>query len=159
MNPHLQILATGFSLTQWDVNIVGRNGRSRAQHWNDVGYIEAYQSIANAGFPNFFYVLGPNCGRAHTSTLFAIERYATSSLAPSIIWCESIGTYSENSYANLILRVIRPIIQGKSSTVEVKASSEAAYNERLHAAIENTVFTDSCGSVRYTSFLFLLENN
>ncbi|KAL4947944.1 hypothetical protein BDW69DRAFT_189723 [Aspergillus filifer] len=117
------VLATGFSLTHWDVSIVGRNGRSRAQHWEDVGYIEAYQSIANVGFPNFFYVLGPNCGRAHTSTLFAIE-----------------------SYTNLILRVTRPIIQGKSSTVEVKASSEAAYNERLHEKINNTVFIDSCGS-------------
>ncbi|KAL4940871.1 hypothetical protein BDV06DRAFT_213134 [Aspergillus oleicola] len=117
------VLATGFSLTHWDVNVIGRNNRSRAQHWEDVGYIEAYQSIANAGFPNFFYVLGPNCGRAHTSTLFAIE-----------------------SYTNLILRVIRPIIQNRASTVEVKASSEAAYNERLHAAINKTVFTDSCGS-------------
>ncbi|KAL4967879.1 flavin-containing monooxygenase [Aspergillus stella-maris] len=117
------VLATGFSLTHWDVSVVGRNGRSRAQHWKDVGYIEAFQSVANAGFPNFFYVLGPNCGRAHTSTLFAIE-----------------------SYTNLILRAIRPIIQGKSSTVEVKASSEAAYNERLHESINKTVFMDSCGS-------------
>lgn len=71
----LQVLATGFSLTHWDVDVRGRAGRSRAQHWADFGYIEAFQSVAMNEFPNFFYILGPNCGRAHTSTLFAIERF------------------------------------------------------------------------------------
>jgi cation diffusion facilitator CzcD-associated flavoprotein CzcO len=68
------VLATGFSLTHWNVEVRGRASRSREDHWKEFGYIEAYQSIAMNGFPNFFYVLGPNCGRAHTSTLFAIEK-------------------------------------------------------------------------------------
>ncbi|KAL4931688.1 flavin-containing monooxygenase [Aspergillus undulatus] len=117
------VLATGFSLTHWDVQLRGRDDRTRAQHWTDFGYIEAYQSVANSGFPNFFYLLGPNCGRAHTSTLFAIESYTT-----------------------LILRVIRPILHHGALTVEVTAASERRYNEQLHAAIDKTVFTDSCGS-------------
>ncbi|KAI9375773.1 hypothetical protein BJX61DRAFT_539504 [Aspergillus egyptiacus] len=117
------VLATGFSLTHWNVEIRGRGNRSREEHWRDFGYIEAYQSIAMSGFPNFFYVLGPNCGRAHTSTLFAIE-----------------------NYTHLILRVIRPILEGRASAVEVKREIERRYNERLHEAIEKTVFTDSCAS-------------
>ncbi|KAL2830915.1 hypothetical protein BDW59DRAFT_177602 [Aspergillus cavernicola] len=117
------VLATGFSLTHWNVEVRGRASRSREEHWNEFGYIEAYQSIGMNGFPNFFYVLGPNCGRAHTSTLFAIE-----------------------NYTHLILRVIRPILEGRASSVEVKRESEQRYNEQLHSAIEKTVFTDSCGS-------------
>ncbi|KAL3475125.1 hypothetical protein BJX99DRAFT_259741 [Aspergillus californicus] len=119
----LQVLATGFSLTHWDVEVRGRASRSREEHWNEFGYIEAYQSIAMNDFPNFFYLLGPNCGRAHTSTLFAIE-----------------------NYTHLILRLIRPVLEGRASAVEVKRESEWRYNEVLHDAIEKTVFTDSCGT-------------
>jgi cation diffusion facilitator CzcD-associated flavoprotein CzcO len=61
-------------LTQYDIELVGRNGRTRAQHWNDFGYKEAYKSIATAEFPNFFYVLGPNSGKGHTSTIYSIEK-------------------------------------------------------------------------------------
>ncbi|PTU25348.1 hypothetical protein P175DRAFT_0521128 [Aspergillus ochraceoroseus IBT 24754] len=117
------ILATGFSLTHWNVEVRGRSNRSREDHWKEFGYIEAYQSIGMNGFPNFFYVLGPNSGRAHTSTLFAIE-----------------------NYAHLILRVIRPILEGRAASVEVKRACEQRYNEELHSAIEKTVFTDSCGT-------------
>ncbi|KAL2861236.1 flavin-containing monooxygenase [Aspergillus lucknowensis] len=117
------VLATGFSLTHWDVDVRGRGNRSREEHWKEFGCIEAYQSIAMNGFPNFFYLLGPNSGRAHTSTLFAIE-----------------------NHTHLILRVVRPILEGRASSVEVKRESEVRYNQQLQSAIEKTVFTDSCGT-------------
>jgi cation diffusion facilitator CzcD-associated flavoprotein CzcO len=69
-----QVLATGFSLTQYNVELTGRNGRTRAEHWNAFGYKEAYKSIAMSEFPNFFYVLGPNSGKGHTSTIYSIEK-------------------------------------------------------------------------------------
>ena len=28
-----------------------------------------------SGFPNFFYVLGPNSGKGHTSAIYSIEKY------------------------------------------------------------------------------------
>lgn len=140
----LQVLATGFSLTHWDVDVRGRAGRSRAQHWDDFGYIEAFHSVAMNEFPNFFYILGPNCGRAHTSTLFAIER------SLSIHIRTPHGNRTDwTSYTHLILRVIRPILEGRASAVEPKHDSERRYNEQLHAAIDKTVFTDSCGTVRF----------
>jgi hypothetical protein len=49
----------------------------------------------------------------------------------------------------LILRVIRPVLEGRASSVEVKRESEQRYKEQLHAAIDQTVFTDSCGTVRF----------
>ncbi|KAJ5364366.1 uncharacterized protein N7496_010079 [Penicillium cataractarum] len=117
------VLATGFSLTQYDVELIGRHGRSRAQHWDDFGYKEAYKSIAMSEFPNFFYVLGPNSGKGHTSTIYSIE-----------------------NYVDLIIQVIAPVIRDQSTFVEVKADSEKKYNEILHEVIGKTIFNNSCFS-------------
>lgn len=69
-----QILATGFEFSQWRADtVIGRNGQSLAQHWEKAGGIEAYKTVAMNGFPNFFYLLGPNAGSGHTSVLFAME--------------------------------------------------------------------------------------
>lgn len=70
-----KVLATGFSLTQYDVELIGRNGHTRMKHWNDFGYKEAFKSIAMSKFPNFFYVLGPNSGKGHTSAIYSMEKY------------------------------------------------------------------------------------
>ncbi|KAK1140889.1 hypothetical protein N8T08_009762 [Aspergillus melleus] len=118
---HAIILATGFALTQWDVDIRGRKGISRKQHWEQYGSKAAFQSIAMSDFPNFFTLIGPNSGRAHTSTLLSIE-----------------------SYTNLILSVIEPVIRGSAHSVEVKASSERQFNRDVHSALEQTVQNTSC---------------
>ncbi|CAG8197738.1 unnamed protein product [Penicillium nalgiovense] len=118
------LLATGFALTQYDVELVGRNGQTRNEHWDNFGYKEAYKSTAMSGFPNFFYVLGPNSGKGHTSTIYSIE-----------------------SYVNLIMKVIAPVIQDRCSFVEVKPESEKDYNVNLHEKIAKTIFNSSCGSV------------
>ncbi|KAH8432470.1 flavin-containing monooxygenase [Aspergillus melleus] len=117
------VLANGFSLTHHDAQLQGRHGRSRTEHWNDMGYIEAFNTVGMSGFPNFFYILGPNSGRGHTSAVHSIE-----------------------SYAVLITRVIKPIISGSALCVEPKLDSERSYNEKLHRALSKTVFTDSCNS-------------
>ncbi|KAJ5109098.1 hypothetical protein N7456_005773 [Penicillium angulare] len=117
------VLATGFSLTQYDVELVGRNGCTRTKHWNDFGYKEAYKSIAMSEFPNFFFVLGLNSGKGHTSTIYSIE-----------------------NYVDLITRVIAPVIRDQSLSVEVKTDKENEYNEALHKAISGTIFNNSCFS-------------
>ncbi|OQE94725.1 hypothetical protein PENNAL_c0003G02615 [Penicillium nalgiovense] len=117
------LLATGFALTQYDVELVGRNGQTRNEHWDNFGYKEAYKSTAMSGFPNFFYVLGPNSGKGHTSTIYSIE-----------------------NYVNLIMKVIAPVIQDRCSFVEVKPESEKDYNVNLHEEIAMTIFNNSCGS-------------
>lgn len=70
-----KLLATGFALTHYDVDLKGSNGRTRKQYWEDYGHKATYKSIAMHGFPNFFYILGPNSGRLYTSTIQMIERY------------------------------------------------------------------------------------
>ncbi|CAG8886881.1 unnamed protein product [Penicillium egyptiacum] len=117
------LLATGFALTQYDVELVGRNGRTRDQHWDNFGYKEAYKSTAMSGFPNFFYVLGPNSGKGHTSAIYSIE-----------------------NYVNLVMKVIAPVIQDRCSFVEVKPDREKDYNVNLHEKIATTIFDSSCRS-------------
>ncbi|RAK81293.1 flavin-containing monooxygenase [Aspergillus fijiensis CBS 313.89] len=69
-----QILATGFSSTQYDTPLYSREGISRQQHWQELGSNMAFESVAMHSFPNFFYILSPRSGRGHTSTLFSIEK-------------------------------------------------------------------------------------
>ncbi|KAL3479650.1 hypothetical protein BJX99DRAFT_268015 [Aspergillus californicus] len=69
------LLANGFDLTHYENNLLGRNGKTREQHWKEYGHKATYKSLAMHGFPNFFYILGPNSGRLYTSTIQIIERY------------------------------------------------------------------------------------
>ncbi|PTU22056.1 hypothetical protein P175DRAFT_0508923 [Aspergillus ochraceoroseus IBT 24754] len=67
------LLANGFALSQYDVRIQGRQGKTREQHWKQHGHKTTFKTIAMHGFPNFFYILGPNSGRLYTSTIQIIE--------------------------------------------------------------------------------------
>ncbi|KAF3400319.1 Baeyer-Villiger monooxygenase [Talaromyces pinophilus] len=116
------LLATGFALTHYDVDLKGRNGRTRKQYWDDYGHKATYKSIAMHGFPNFFYVLGPNSGRLYTSTIQMIE-----------------------SEVEMVIHAIRPILTCQASSVEVKYDSQRSYDVRLHKAINKTVHSNSCG--------------
>ncbi|KAJ5725207.1 uncharacterized protein N7483_006564 [Penicillium malachiteum] len=117
------LLANGFALTHYDVDIKGRNGKTRAQHWKEYGHKATFNTIAMNGFPNFFYILGPNSGRLYTSTIQIIE-----------------------SQVDMVLRIMEPIMLQKASSVEVKASSEREYDVKLHDAIGRTVHSTLCGS-------------
>ncbi|KUL81484.1 hypothetical protein ZTR_09397 [Talaromyces verruculosus] len=116
------LLATGFALTHYDVDLKGRNGRTRKQYWDDYGHKATYKSIAMHGFPNFFYVLGPNSGRLYTSTIQMIE-----------------------SEVEMVIHAIRPILTCQAFSVEVKYDSQRSYDVRLHKAINKTVHSNSCG--------------
>lgn len=68
------IYGTGFHVTDgYDhLDIVGRDGRNLVQQWHSEG-METYLGIAVSGFPNFFFLLGPNTGLGHNSVVFMIE--------------------------------------------------------------------------------------
>ncbi|KAJ5199797.1 FAD/NAD(P)-binding domain-containing protein [Penicillium cf. griseofulvum] len=117
------ILATGFALTQYDIEIKGRHGKTRAQYWKEAEGKSTFKTVAMSEFPNFFYILGPNSGRVYTSTLVIIE-----------------------SQVNLVINVIRPIILRHASSVEVRASGDKQYQDGLNHALENTIYNRSCSS-------------
>ncbi|GCB21930.1 uncharacterized monooxygenase y4iD [Aspergillus awamori] len=119
----LIVFATGFSLSQYDVDLRGRNGRTRKEHWNRFGCIQAFETVAMAEFPNFFFILRPNSGRSHTSTVYSIE-----------------------SHVDLVIRIIKPIMEHNAVSVVIKQASEERFNAKLKSALRKTVFTNMCRS-------------
>lgn len=74
------VLATGFRMVDNPVfnRIWGRNGYSLAQVWQ--GEPQAYLGTAVAGFPNLFFILGPN-SVTYTSQVITIEAQVTYALS------------------------------------------------------------------------------
>jgi cation diffusion facilitator CzcD-associated flavoprotein CzcO len=68
------IFGTGFHVTDaFDyLDVVGVNDVNLAKHWRRTG-IQTHKGITVAGFPNLFFLLGPNTGLGHNSVVFMIE--------------------------------------------------------------------------------------
>jgi cation diffusion facilitator CzcD-associated flavoprotein CzcO len=67
------ILGTGFHVTDLPIaeRLRGRDGRTLAEHWG--GTLQALRGTTVTGFPNLFFVLGPNTGLGHTSVVLMAE--------------------------------------------------------------------------------------
>ena len=61
------IFGTGFHVTDMPIadRVSGRDGRTLAETWN--GSMQAYKGTTVAGYPNLFFLVGPNTGLGHTS--------------------------------------------------------------------------------------------
>lgn len=68
------IYGTGFHVTDaFDyVDITGLDGRDLAKDWRTNG-IRTHYGITVAGYPNLFFLLGPNTALGHNSVVFMIE--------------------------------------------------------------------------------------
>jgi cation diffusion facilitator CzcD-associated flavoprotein CzcO len=68
------IVATGFLATDLPIarRLRGRGGVSLADHFAEHG-MQAYKGATVHGFPNLFFVVGPNTGLGHSSMIFMIE--------------------------------------------------------------------------------------
>ncbi|KAF7985934.1 hypothetical protein HWV62_43862 [Athelia sp. TMB] len=111
------VLANGFVTGKVRYNLVGRNGITAVEHWDQHGGIEAYKTTALSAFPNFFMLLGPNAASGHTSVLFAVE-----------------------VAVDLVIKLVRPIIKGKASAVAVKDSYERTYATDVQGALAQRVW-------------------
>ena len=68
------VYGTGFHVTDAfdDLEVVGRDGRNLGKEWATEG-MRTHLGITVAGFPNLFFLLGPNTGLGHNSVVFMIE--------------------------------------------------------------------------------------
>jgi cation diffusion facilitator CzcD-associated flavoprotein CzcO len=78
------VYGTGFHVTDAfeHLAITGRDGRDLAGQWREQG-IQTHLGITVHGFPNLFFLLGPNTGLGHNSVVFMIEsqvRYAVAAM-------------------------------------------------------------------------------
>ena len=67
------IFGTGFKVTDPPIShrITGPEGQTLAGSWQ--GSMKAHLGVAVAGFPNLFFLLGPNTGLGHNSVVLMIE--------------------------------------------------------------------------------------
>ncbi|HEX6859908.1 MAG TPA: NAD(P)/FAD-dependent oxidoreductase [Caulobacteraceae bacterium] len=67
------IYGTGFAATDAlnPVQVWGVGGRHLNAEWNP--HAEAYLGIAVSGYPNLFFLMGPNTGLGHNSMIYMIE--------------------------------------------------------------------------------------
>jgi cation diffusion facilitator CzcD-associated flavoprotein CzcO len=111
------IFGTGFHVTDVPIadRVRGRDGRTLTETWN--GSMQAYKGTTVAGYPNLFFLVGPNTGLGHTSIVFVIE--------------------SQIAYVLDALRTMR----GRGAhTLEVREQAQAAYNAELDRMTEGTVW-------------------
>ncbi|HEX2132502.1 MAG TPA: NAD(P)/FAD-dependent oxidoreductase [Actinophytocola sp.] len=79
------VFGTGFHVTDaFDyLDITGVDGRDLAKQWRAEG-IQTHLGITVAGYPNLFFLLGPNTALGHNSVVFMIEsqiRYVAKAMA------------------------------------------------------------------------------
>lgn len=111
------IFGTGFRMTDLPIarRTFGRDGRSLADVWQ--GSPRAYLGTTIAGFPNFFMMLGPNCGNGHGSAFTLVE-----------------------AQARYVVDALREMDARGLSSVEVRAEVQEDFNERVQQALRSTVW-------------------
>ncbi len=67
------ILANGFKVGKYILDLRGENGIGINEYWAKEGGAEAYFGTCLSAFPNFFLSMGPNSGTGHYSYIFTAE--------------------------------------------------------------------------------------
>lgn len=119
------VVATGFHTTDMPIahQVVGRRGTTLAQEWAEDG-VAAYKGATVHGFPNLFFLIGPNTGLGHSSMVFMIE--------------------SQVAYVIDALRTMR---EDDLVAVEPKRGEQEAWNADLQRRMRRTVWnTGGCSS-------------
>lgn len=119
------IFGTGFDVT--DPPIAARihdgAGRSLAQAWAGTG-MQAHRGTTVAGFPNFFFLLGPNTGLGHNSVMLMAE--------------------AQVDYA---IQALELLDRSGAAAVEPLPAAQARWNEEVQRRGRGTVWVDGgCGS-------------
>jgi cation diffusion facilitator CzcD-associated flavoprotein CzcO len=118
------IFGTGFHVT--DPPIAGRvwvDGVSLAKHWAAEG-MQAHRGLTVAGFPNLFFLVGPNTGLGHNSMVLMIE-----------------------AQVGHVVQALEAMDEGGYAVLEPRADVQAAYNASLQAELAKTVWaTGGCQS-------------
>jgi cyclohexanone monooxygenase len=112
------VVATGFHTTDLPIaaHIRGRGGETLAQRWEREG-MSAYKGTTTHGFPNLFFLVGPNTGLGHSSMVFMIE--------------------SQLSY---VLDALRSMDEQRLATVEPRRHAQERWNRDLQRRLRRTVW-------------------
>lgn len=116
------VLATGFHPNAWGVrDTVGLNGETLEQVWKQG--VRTYRSVSVPGFPNYFFLIGPNSPITNLS----------------LIDIADIGV-------DYVLQCIDTLARGECRSLAPKADVVAAFTEAMKAAFSDTVWVSGCNS-------------
>lgn len=117
------IFGTGFYATDNPIAgmIYGRDGRQLSKVWKDGE--EAYLGASVHGFPNFFFIVGPNVTLGHSSMVYMIE-----------------------TQVQAISRILLATDENNAATVEVKLDVQQSYNEKLQKLLGGSIWATGCDS-------------
>ncbi len=96
--------------------VFGRDGRDLLDSWTKGP--EAYKGTTTAGFPNLFFLMGPNTGLGHNSMVYMIE--------------------SQIAY---VLDALKLMKRRELLSLEVKAPVQERYNEYLQRKLDRSVWS------------------
>jgi cation diffusion facilitator CzcD-associated flavoprotein CzcO len=119
------IVATGFYTTELPIaeHLTGRGGRTLAAQWHERG-MAAYKGTTVPGFPNLFFVVGPNTGLGHSSMVFVIE--------------------SQVAYIRDAIRTMR---LHRYAAIEPRTDATREWNDSVQRRMRRTVWsTGGCSS-------------
>jgi len=111
------ILGTGFRVREvpFAQRVRGREGQTLAEHWSDKP--TAHVGTTVAGYPNFFFLQGPNTGLGHSSVLLMLE-----------------------AQIEHVLGALRAKRERGAATVEPRPESQAAFVAGVDARMRGTVW-------------------
>lgn len=117
------VFATGYDvhLSGPPFPVTGLGGRSLQQEW--AGHAEAYKSVSAHGFPNLFFMTGPNSGPGHNSLLVFVE--------------------GQIDYA---VAGITTILGKNLRYLDVRADAQRRYNTRIQQRLTTTTWMSGCTS-------------
>ena len=117
------VFATGYDvhLSGPPFPVTGLNGRSLQQEW--AAHAEAYKSASAHGYPNLFFMTGPNSGPGHNSLLVYVE--------------------GQIDYA---VAGITTILTQNLRYLDVRADAQRRYNERMQQRLTKTTWMSGCNS-------------
>ena len=118
------IFATGFTPTDPPIAhaLRGTDGRTLAEAWD--GSPQAYLGTTVAGFPNLFFMYGPNTNLGHNSIIYMLE--------------------SQYEYLMRAMRAMRDRGLGR---IEVREDVQRAFNEGVQRRLKSTVWNSGrCAS-------------
>jgi cation diffusion facilitator CzcD-associated flavoprotein CzcO len=112
------IFGTGFLIGDIPAahRLRGSDGRTLAEQWS--GSMQAHRGTMVAGFPNFFFLLGPNTGLGHTSVVYMIE-----------------------AQIEYVLSCLERMQREGAAELEPRPQAQAAFNERVQRMTRGTVWT------------------
>ncbi|HEU0287019.1 MAG TPA: NAD(P)/FAD-dependent oxidoreductase [Nocardioidaceae bacterium] len=113
------IFGTGFHVVDsfQYLDVTGADGQDLAKEFDEHG-VETYLGINVAGFPNLFFLLGPNTGLGHNSVVFMIEQQA-----------------------KYVVRLLDEMDRRRVRTVDVSKPAQDSFQRRIQDKLHNGIWT------------------